>query len=138
MALRVLHLSDIHFSTKFDEEKIVHEDVRDQLLNDLRDEVVPKSGKIDKVLIAGDVAFSGSRTEYEDVARWLEQVTSLCGCKPTDVLAVPGNHDARTLDRRVHRLGKIPGKIYPSSHKPVFRQCGATKRREQSLSTPML
>jgi len=93
MALRILHLSDIHFSTKFDDEKIVHTDVRDELLNDLRDRMVPRLGNINKVLIAGDIAFSGKRAEYEEAARWLEDVTSLCGCKRTDVLAVPGNHD---------------------------------------------
>ena len=93
MPLRVLHLSDIHFSTKFDEEKIVHTDVRNQLLSDLRDVMVPRLGNIDKVLIAGDIAFSGKRAEYAEAAEWLEQVTSLCRCKRTDVLTVPGNHD---------------------------------------------
>jgi predicted phosphohydrolase len=93
MPLRILHLSDIHFSTKFDDEKIVHGDVRDHLLSDLRDEMVPRLGNIDMVLIAGDVAFSGKRAEYEEAAKWLEDVTSLCGCKRTDVLMVPGNHD---------------------------------------------
>jgi 3',5'-cyclic AMP phosphodiesterase CpdA len=99
MPLRVLHLSDIHFSTKPDDEKIVHTDVRDQLLNDLRDVMVPRLGNIEKVLIAGDIAFSGKRPEYEEATRWLEQVTSICGCKTTDVLTVPGNHD---VDR--HRI----------------------------------
>ncbi|HZE81903.1 MAG TPA: hypothetical protein VE604_13465, partial [Candidatus Polarisedimenticolia bacterium] len=51
--------SDIHFSTKFNVEKILHTDVRDQLLNDLRDAIVPRLGNMDKVLIAGDIAFSG-------------------------------------------------------------------------------
>ncbi len=93
MSLRVLHLSDIHFSTKFDDEKIVHDDVKSQLLIDLREDIIPRLGQIDLVLIAGDIAFSGKRTEYEEAARWLEQVTSLCGCKRTNVLMVPGNHD---------------------------------------------
>jgi predicted phosphodiesterase len=97
MPLRVLHLSDIHFSTKFDEEKVFHKDVRDELRNDLRDVVIPQLGTIDKVLIAGDIAFSGDRKEYEDAAKWLEELTSLCGCKPTDLLTVPGNHD---IDRK--------------------------------------
>lgn len=93
MPLRVLHLSDIHFSTKLDDEKIVHTDVRDQLLNDLRDVMVPRLGNIEEVLIAGDIAFSGKGPEYEEATKWLEQVTAICGCKPTDVLTVPGNHD---------------------------------------------
>ena len=60
---------------------------------DLREDIIPRLGQIDLVLIAGDIAFSGKRTEYEEAARWLEQVTSLCGCKRTNVLMVPGNHD---------------------------------------------
>jgi predicted phosphohydrolase len=93
MPLRILHLSDIHFSTKFDEERIPHADVRDELLNDLRNVMVPRLGPIEKVLIAGDVAFSGKREEYEEAAKWLEEITSICGCKRTDILTVPGNHD---------------------------------------------
>ncbi len=77
MLLRVLHLSDIHFSTKPDDELIVHTDVRDQLLHDLRDEIVPRSGKIDTVLIAGDIAFSGKAQEYKKAAEWLEKVASI-------------------------------------------------------------
>jgi predicted phosphodiesterase len=93
MPLRVLHLSDIHFSTKFEEEKIVHTDVRDELLSDLRDVMIPRLEGVDKVLIAGDIAFSGKRAEYDEAAIWLEQVTSACRCQRTDVLTVPGNHD---------------------------------------------
>lgn len=93
MPLRILHLSDIHFSTKLNEERSLHTDVRDQLLNDLRDAMIPQHGRIDKVLIAGDIAFSGTRAEYEEAAKWLHQVTTLVGCQPTDVLTVPGNHD---------------------------------------------
>ncbi len=98
MSFRVLHLSDIHFSTKPSDERIIHTDVRDRLLDDLRDQIVPKSGKIDKILIAGDIAFSGKREEYEEAAEWLERVTTICGCKRTDVLTVPGNHD---VDRKL-------------------------------------
>jgi len=108
MPLRFLHLSDIHFSTKLDDEKIVHTDVRDQLLNDLRDVMLPRVGNVNKVLIAGDVAFSGKRAEYEEATIWLERVTSICGCAKTDVLTVPGNHDVdrqRILPatRMIHR-----------------------------------
>ncbi len=108
MPLRFLHLSDIHFSTKLDDEKIVHTDVRDQLLNDLRDVMLPRVGSVNKVLIAGDIAFSGKRAEYEEATSWLERVTSICGCAKTDVLTVPGNHDVdrqRILPatRMIHR-----------------------------------
>lgn len=93
MSLRFLHLSDIHFSTKPGDEQIVHTDVRDQLLHDLRNEIVPRLEKIDTVLIAGDIAFSGKREEYQKAAEWLEEVTSICKCERTAVLTVPGNHD---------------------------------------------
>lgn len=93
MTLRILHLSDIHFSTKRDDEQIVHTDVRDQLLYDLENYVVPRLAKIDHVLVVGDIAFSGKRDEYVKAAEWLEQVTSICGCDRTAVLTVPGNHD---------------------------------------------
>lgn len=61
--------------------------------------MVPRLGNMDHILIAGDIAFSGKRAEYEEATEWLEQVASICGCKRTDVLTVPGNHD---VDR--HRI----------------------------------
>jgi predicted phosphodiesterase len=97
MTIRILQLSDIHFSTKHDDEVIEHDDVRTQLFYDLRNEVIPRLGNADAVLIAGDIAFSGKQEEYERAASWLETITSACGCKRTDVLTVPGNHD---VDRR--------------------------------------
>jgi predicted phosphodiesterase len=97
VVLRILHLSDIHFSTKPGEDRIPHDDVRQQLLHDLRNEVVPKIGRADLILIAGDIAFSGRPEEYAVAADWLEQVTTICGCLKTDVFTVPGNHD---VDRR--------------------------------------
>ncbi len=93
VAFRVLQLSDIHFSNKPDDERIEHADVREEVLNDLREKVIPNHGPIDAILIAGDIAFSGKRHEYLVAAAWLERVIEICGCKLTNILPVPGNHD---------------------------------------------
>ena len=38
--------------------------------------MISQVGPIDKILIAGDVAFSGKREEYENAAKWLDGVAA--------------------------------------------------------------
>lgn len=108
MALYVLQLSDIHFTTRIDEETKVHHDVRAELVADvrvLRDRV---GQPLQAIVVAGDIAFSGKRGEYGLAAQWLDQIIEACGCSHSAVLTVPGNHDVdrdriRTSARLLHR-----------------------------------
>jgi predicted phosphodiesterase len=108
MALYVLQLSDIHFTTRIDEETTVHHDVRRELVADvgvLRHRV---GQPVQAVTVTGDIAFSGKRGEYELAAQWLDQIIEACGCSHTAVLTVPGNHDVdrdriRTSAKILHR-----------------------------------
>jgi predicted phosphodiesterase len=137
MPLRILHLSDIHFSTRFDEERIPHTDVRDELLSDLRDVMIPKVGGIHKVLIAGDVAFSGKREEYEEAAKWLEGVTSACGCKQTDILTVPGNHDV-DRSRILPAVKSIHGRLRTCSMPDAKKELLELANQKDGLLTDKL
>jgi len=108
MALYVLQLSDIHFTTRVDDETDVHEDVRRELVADVRVLRDLVGAPVQAITLTGDIAFSGKRGEYELAARWLDQVIEACGCSHTSVLTVPGNHDAdrdriRTSAKIVHR-----------------------------------
>ena len=65
MALYVLQLSDIHFTTRIGAETTIHDDVRHELVADvriLRDRV---GQAVQAVTVTGDIAFSGKRGEYE-------------------------------------------------------------------------
>src|SRR5688572_7124095 len=90
MPLRVLQFSDIHFSSKPGALRIIHADVRDQVLADLARLGV---NEVAAIILAGDIAFSGKREEYHLAAGWLERVSALCGCPRRSILSIPGNHD---------------------------------------------
>jgi 3',5'-cyclic AMP phosphodiesterase CpdA len=108
MALYVLQLSDIHFTTRIGEETTGHDDVRRELIADVR---VLREGvgqPFQAIAVTGDIGFSGKRGEYELAAGWLDQIIEACGCSHTAVLTVPGNHDVdrdriRTSAKILHR-----------------------------------
>ncbi len=92
--LLFLHLSDIHFSkSKIGEPYDLDNDLRHRLEADARI-VANKLGPPNATLISGDVAFSGSRDEYEMAKAWLDE--HLCVAingDPASIWSVPGNHD---------------------------------------------
>jgi predicted phosphodiesterase len=105
MPLLVLQLSDIHFTTHRDDERVFHDDVRRELLADLRVLQHQLGRPVEAIAITGDIAFSGKRTEYQLAGQWLDQVIDACRCSHTAVLTVPGNHD---VDRdRIRMSAKI-------------------------------
>ena len=97
MSLRLLHISDIHFSVDgWDEDA----DQRNELLRDLAS-LVEGEGPIDGVLVGGDIAFSAKPAEYEVAREWIDQVLAVCGgLDRSRVWTVPGNHD---VDRELVR-----------------------------------
>lgn len=103
MPLTYVHLSDIHFGQETGTKIYVHDDVKDRLLDDLAIlKVEAGIERMDGVIVTGDVAFSGKKSEYDRAAEWLDRLTDVVGCEKTDVLVVPGNHD---IDReRITRL----------------------------------
>ena len=101
-----VHVSDIHFGQEKGSEVYVHDDVKECLLADaaaLREE--NGLGKMDGVIVTGDIAFSGNSKQYMQAGRWLDLLTEAIGCEKTDVMVVPGNHD---VDRvRVSAGGRL-------------------------------
>lgn len=93
MTLRFVHLSDIHFSNKaagfgFDPDAALRQAVLDDV-SVMRERL----GRADAILVTGDIAYAGLRSEYEDAARWLSQMCDAAGCSQEAVLLCPGNHD---------------------------------------------
>lgn len=89
--LRLVHVSDIHFrhGPGWD----LDADQRDQLVVDLASLVEVEGQGIDGILVGGDVAFKGERTQYEDALGWLRRLIDVSGCPSGGVWMVPGNHD---------------------------------------------
>ena len=94
MALTFIHLSDIHFGQEKGSEIYVHDDVKECLITDLAElKVATGIERMGGVIVTGDVAFSGKKSEYDSAAQWLDRLTQAIGCEKTDVIVVPGNHD---------------------------------------------
>lgn len=91
-ALRFVHLSDIHFGQEHEGEVIIHDDVRKQLIRDCRD-YTARIGSATAILITGDTAYSGEKSEYEKAGEWLDRLADTVGCKRRKVRVIPGNHD---------------------------------------------
>ena len=93
MNYRFAQLSDIHFGQEDkDGSLVIHDLVRDGVLKDCRT-FVKDHGPATGILITGDTAYAGKAAEYKIATEWLEKLTAACGCKETDVLTIPGNHD---------------------------------------------
>ena len=92
--LRILHLSDLHFSqkTNWDSESLLHgfTETVAQLAHD---------GPFHAVAVTGDIAFSGKPEEYEIALQWFRNQLGPALAQgdtpfPRDrFLIVPGNHD---------------------------------------------
>lgn len=92
-----VHVSDIHFGQEKDDRVHIHTDVKQQLISDA-EEVISRiaGGVAHGILVTGDIAQSGNWAEYEDAARWLDELAASVGVEIHRVQMVPGNHD---LDR---------------------------------------
>jgi predicted MPP superfamily phosphohydrolase len=107
--ITILHLSDIHFKKKIDEEnKTIRQHVQAGLI-DAVGAHAKEHGSPDFVAVTGDIAFSGKKHEYDEAGEFFEKLKKTF--QPGTVfLAVPGNHD---VDRKqvseffsMHRIVK--------------------------------
>jgi hypothetical protein len=88
--VRVLHLSDLHFSAKtaWDSGTVLERLAKD--VAGLRRDV----GDIDLVVVTGDIANQGTAEEYVVAAKWLTgPLATAAGVTTSAIRVVPGNHD---------------------------------------------
>lgn len=97
--LTFLHLSDIHFNKGTDG---VYDspdaDLRNEIELDIQLQKKQLGGRIDYILVTGDIAFSGKRAEFDHAQRWLQKLCGICGCQGDAVFVTPGNHDAERAE----------------------------------------
>lgn len=94
MSLVFVHISDIHFGQEKDDRVHIHNDVKQQLIADAKDFISGIDGGVPHgVLVTGDIAQTGQRSEYEVAAKWLDELAESIGVKINCVQMVPGNHD---------------------------------------------
>lgn len=94
MSVAFVHLSDIHFGQERDSRIFIHDDVKEQLIDDVRKVAAALPlGRADGIIVTGDIAYAGKAEEYEAAAHWLDRVASAVGCPVFQIQVVPGNHD---------------------------------------------
>lgn len=88
----LVHLSDIHFTGNDDALAKRNRGVRVELMRDL-EIMQQKLGRATAVVVTGDIAFSGEKSQFVTAKAWLDEVARLVGTENCQVLTVPGNHD---------------------------------------------
>lgn len=92
-SIRLIHLSDIHFSRDAGVGFNPDATLRSDIINDARSALERLGGPADAIVVSGDVAYSGQKGEYDEVAKWLDELCSQVGCREEAVYVCPGNHD---------------------------------------------
>ena len=89
-----VHLSDIHFGQGVGSELVIHDDVKERLIDDAANLVMTHAGgRAAGLIITGDIAYSGKQEQYQRAGEWLDRLAEAIGCEKTAVQIVPGNHD---------------------------------------------
>jgi hypothetical protein len=96
--LTFIHLSDIHFGQEKKGGHVVyHDDIRRTLIEDVAalSEQRSKQGFSlpTGIIVTGDIAFSGTKAQYDKADAWLAELAEAAQCEKTSVQVVPGNHD---------------------------------------------
>lgn len=89
--IRFLQISDIHFTDvtgNDDEYKLM----KSKFLEDI-EECKRLVGKVDRILICGDIAFAGMDNQYKEAQTFIDTVCEKTECD--DVLLAPDNHDKK-------------------------------------------
>lgn len=122
--LSFVHLSDIHFGQERGGEVHFHNDVRDQLVQDVKNfyhkRTLSGSGATG-ILVTGDIAYAGKREDYDKASEFLDLVAKAAGCENTAVRVAPGNHDI-DLDEITHGMRTNLGAIEQKGEKELERQ----------------
>lgn len=121
----LLHISDIHFK-----DPLCHSDEDPDLY--FRDELVRHAGDqtrdlgdVDVILVSGDIAFCGIRSEYDAATKWLETLGTNVGCNKRRIYVIPGNHD---VDQSVFETNEAAKKAISGVEK-----AGNNEEREHAI-----
>jgi len=104
--LTFIHLSDIHFNKNSGDSYDLDSDLRHEILEDIGREK-NTVGCVSGVLISGDIAFSGKKSEYKKAKVFLTDLCCLLEIPETSIYCVPGNHDVdQKITKESHSLDR--------------------------------
>lgn len=90
--IKLFQISDIHWMKTLDLADD-YNDIQELMLQDVEYYCQHNKEKFDRILICGDIAFSGDVDEYKKADKFIKRLCKVLGCKTTDVNMIPGNHD---------------------------------------------
>ena len=89
--IRFLQISDIHFTDETGDDD-AYKLMKSRFLEDI-EACKGFKGKVDRILICGDIAFAGMDSQYKEAKDYIDKICKSAECE--DVLLVPGNHDKK-------------------------------------------
>jgi len=92
-----LHLSDLHFRDRSDNEIYNSNIVLDALLEDIEKLRSERALAADFIVVTGDIAYSGKPAQYEQAEKFFEKLLEATNLQKKQLFLVPGNHD---VDRK--------------------------------------
>jgi hypothetical protein len=91
--IRILHLSDLHFT-----KETVPETKLQWLVDDIRKGSWVKGGQLDYVVISGDMTHQGSPAGFQKASAFVSLLVEQFGLSIERFIFVPGNHDLQERD----------------------------------------
>lgn len=88
MKLKILHLSDLHFSSKGLSQDIVISSLSKKI-----EELSKIESKPNILILTGDIAFSGKPEEYNKAKDFINKIAGFCEITVQNIFIIPGNHD---------------------------------------------
>jgi 3',5'-cyclic AMP phosphodiesterase CpdA len=121
----VLHLTDLHFGYQStnSNERVDRQIALNGLLSTIGD--LHQDWKPSIICLSGDIAYTGSREDYQLALEWLRRLMDVCQLGPERVIACPGNHDvirARALQQDRPSNANTADRILATDVPPVFNE----------------
>lgn len=88
MMLKILHLSDLHFTASG-----ISQDLVVSSLSKMLEKLCKEETKPNVIVLTGDIAFSGKTEEYAKAKEFIDKIALFCNVNVERIFIIPGNHD---------------------------------------------
>ncbi|MFZ2989504.1 metallophosphoesterase [Ideonella sp.] len=141
--MRLLHLSDIHFRSPICLTPHLDRDrpFRSRLEHDIEKLCGDDGIRVDVILVGGDIAYKADPVEYGAAKAWLLHIAKICGCRASNILTVPGNHDVNWATCKKEEVLEVQRGIADGvnnyARDGALLQCLSTEERAKALFEPI-